>query len=116
MSRTVTPKTETAPYDVAELQRTLEEMTAYLDAWLTDAPEDAAGIAGVKGITLVVRDRGLSRESHYKALGENGNPSRATVLKVAKALGLRLHSLFMKNRIDEIPLILKSIKFRFNDA
>jgi probable addiction module antidote protein len=35
--------------------------------------------------------RGVSRESLYKALGENGNPSFATVLKVARALGMRLH-------------------------
>ncbi len=40
----------------------------------------------------VARDAGLSRESLYKALGENGNPSFATVLKVARALGVRLHA------------------------
>ena len=38
------------------------------------------------------RDAGLSRESLYKALSENGNPSFATVLKVARALGVRLHA------------------------
>ena len=37
-------------------------------------------------------DTGLSRESLYKALGENGNPSFATFLKVACALGIRLHA------------------------
>ncbi|MFN3543637.1 MAG: DNA-binding protein [Thiobacillus sp.] len=30
---------------------------------------------------------GLSRENLYKPLGENGNPSLATVLKIRKALG-----------------------------
>ena len=40
----------------------------------------------------MARDAGLSRESLYKALSGNGNPSFATVLKVAKALGLRLHA------------------------
>lgn len=40
----------------------------------------------------VARDAGLSRESLYKALGEDGNPSFATVLKVARALGVRLHA------------------------
>ena len=34
----------------------------------------------------------MGRESLYKALSENGNPSLATVLKVAKALGMRLHA------------------------
>jgi probable addiction module antidote protein len=92
-------KTKTVAYDVAEQLRTPEEMAAYLDAWLTEAPDDAAGIARAlgdiaraKGMTQVARDAGLSRESLYKALSENGNPSFATVLKVARALGVRLHA------------------------
>ena len=94
-----TVKTKPIPYDVAEQLRTPEEMAAYLDAWLEDAPDDAAGIARAlgdiaraKGMSQVARDAGLSRESLYKALSENGNPSFATVLKVAKALGVRLHA------------------------
>lgn len=92
-------KTKTLPYDVAEQLRTPEEMAAYLDAWLTEAPDDAAGIARAlgdiaraKGMTQIAKDAGLSRESLYKALGENGNPSFATILKVAKAVGVRLHA------------------------
>jgi probable addiction module antidote protein len=92
-------KTKTVPYDVAEQRRTPAEMAAYLDAWLAEAPDDAAGIARAlgdiaraKGMSQVARDAGLSRESLYKALGENGNPSFATVLKVARALGVRLHA------------------------
>ncbi len=42
-------KTKTTPYDVAEHLRTPEEMAAYLDAWLEEAPDDAAGIAGALG-------------------------------------------------------------------
>ena len=89
----------TVAYDVSEQLRTPEEMAAYLDAWLEEAPEDATGIARAlgdiaraKGMTQVARDAGLSRESLYKALGENGNPTFATVLKVAKALGVRFHA------------------------
>jgi probable addiction module antidote protein len=92
-------KTKTIPYDVADQLRTPEEMAEYLDAWLTEAPDDVAGIARVlgdiahaKGMSKVAREAGLSRESLYKALSEDGNPSLATVLKVAKALGLRLHA------------------------
>jgi probable addiction module antidote protein len=92
-------KTKTIPYDVAEQLRTPEEMAAYLDAWLSEAPDDAAGIARAlgdiaraKGMTQIAKDAGLSRESLYKALGENGNPSFATILKVAKAVGVRLHA------------------------
>ncbi|WP_180125685.1 addiction module antidote protein [Rhodoferax sp. BLA1] len=94
-----TQKTKTLAYDVAQQLRTPEEMAAYLDAWLVEAPDDAAGIARAlgdiaraKGMTQVARDAGLSRESLYKALSENGNPSFATVLKVARALGVRLHA------------------------
>ena len=83
-------KTKTVPYDVAQQLRTPEEMAA---------PDDAAGIARAlgdiaraKGMTQVARDAGLSRESLYKALSENGNPSFATILKVARALGMRLHA------------------------
>jgi probable addiction module antidote protein len=45
-----------------------------------------------RGMSQVARDAGLSRESLYKALSENGNPNFATVLKVARALGVRLHA------------------------
>lgn len=48
-------------------------------------------IARAKGMSQVARDAGLSRESLYKALSENGNPSFATVLKVARALGVKFH-------------------------
>ena len=91
-------KTKTVPYDVAEQLRTPQEMAAYLDAWFAEAPNDAAGIARAlgdvaraKGMSQVARDAGLSRESLYKALSETGNPTFATVLKVACALGVRLH-------------------------
>ena len=94
-----TSRTKTIAYDVSEQLRTPEEMAAYLDAWLEEAPEDATGIARAlgdiaraKGMTQVARDAGLSRESLYKALGEHGNPSFATVLKVAKALGVKFHA------------------------
>lgn len=93
------PKTKTLPYDVAEQLRTPEEMAAYIDVWFEDFPEDASGIAralGVvaraRGMAQIARDTGLSRESLYKALSGEGNPTFATVLKVAKALGIRLHA------------------------
>src|SRR5437764_7805961 len=92
-------KTKTTLYDVAEHLRTPAEMAAYLDAWLEQAPDDAAGIARAlgeiaraKGMTQVAKDAGLSRESLYRALGGDGNPSLATVLKVVRALGVKLHA------------------------
>ncbi len=94
-----TTKTRTTTYDVAEHLRTPEEMAAYLDAWLDEALDDAAGIAKAlgdiaraKGMSQVAKDAGLSRESLYRALSAGGNPSFATVLKVARALGVKLHA------------------------
>ena len=91
--------TKTTPYYVTEHLRTPEEMAAYLDAWLEEAPDDAAGIAKAlgniaraKGMTQVAKDAGLSRESLYRALSADGNPSFSTVLKVARALGVKLHA------------------------
>lgn len=99
MPRSKVAKTKTTAYEVAEHLRTPEEMAAYLNAWLEDAPYDAAGIARAlgdvaraKGMLQVANDAGLSRESLYRALSEDGNPSFATVLKVASALGVRLHA------------------------
>jgi probable addiction module antidote protein len=92
-------RTVTTPYDVAEHLRTPKEMAAYLDAWLAEAPDDVSGIARAlgdiaraKGMSQVARDAGLSRESLYRALDKNGNPSFATILKVAKAIGVRFHT------------------------
>lgn len=98
-ARRRTTKTKAVRYDVAQHLRTAAEMAAYLDAWLKEAPNDGAGIARAlgdiaraKGMAQVAKETGLSRESLYRALSENGNPSFATVLKVAKALGVRLHA------------------------
>ncbi len=98
-SKSTETATKTLAYDVAEQLRTPEEMAAYLDAWLMEAPDDIGGIARAlgdiaraKGMAQVAKEAGLSRESLYKALSENGNPSFATVLKVTKALCLQLHA------------------------
>jgi DNA-binding phage protein len=42
-------KAKTIPYDLVEQLRTPEEMVAYLDAWLTEAPDDTAGIVRALG-------------------------------------------------------------------
>ena len=49
-------------------------------------------IARAQGMTQVARDAGLGRESLYKALSSTGNPEFATIMKVMKALGMRLHA------------------------
>lgn len=88
-------KLETLPWDAAEHLETKEDIAAYLEAALEDADPAlvvaALGdIARSKGMTNIARETGLGRESLYKALSTEGNPEFATVLKVLKALGLRL--------------------------
>ena len=90
-------KTETHPWDPAEHLETEEDMAAYLEAALEDGdPAVIAAalgdIARAKGMTQIARETGLGRESLYKALSPEGNPEFATVLKVVRALGLRLHA------------------------
>lgn len=90
-------KTQTRPWDVVEHLKTEEDMVAYLEATLEDGDPAliaaALGdIARAKGMTQIARETGLGRESLYKALSPEGNPEFATVLRVVKALGLRLHA------------------------
>jgi probable addiction module antidote protein len=90
-------KTKTRPWDAAEHLETAEDMAAYLEAALEEGnPALVAAamgdIARAKGITQIARETGLGRESLYKALSPEGNPEFATVLKVIRALGLRLHA------------------------
>ena len=72
-------------------------MVAYLEAALeeNDPALIAAAlgdIARAKGMSQVARQAGLGRESLYKTLSASGNPEFSTILKVVKALGLRLHA------------------------
>lgn len=84
-------------YDSAEYLRTDEDIQAYLDAVLEEGGDDPAFIvhalgiiARAKNMSQLARDTGLSREGLYKALSEDGNPTFATVAKIAKALGLQI--------------------------
>jgi probable addiction module antidote protein len=95
--RKKTAKIKTRPWDAAEHLTTEEDMAAYLEAALEDGDPAliaaALGdIARVKGMSQIARETGLGRESLYKALSPDGNPEFSTVLKVVRALGLRLHA------------------------
>ena len=86
-------------WDSAEYLKTDEDMVRYLEACLDEAGDDAAfiakalgTIARAKGMTQLANETGLGRESLYKALSGEGNPSFATILKVVSALGIKLHA------------------------
>ena len=86
-------------WDSAEHLKTPEDMAMYLEACFEEAGDDAAfiakalgNIARAKGMSQLAHDTGLGRESLYKALSGQGNPSFATILKVTRALDIRLHA------------------------
>jgi probable addiction module antidote protein len=92
-------KTKTRPYDVAEHLRTPEEMALYIDACIAESDGDAAfvakalgDVARAQGMSKIARDSGMSRESLYKALSGERSPDFATILRVTRALGVRLHA------------------------
>lgn len=92
-----TKKLKTTPYDSADYLRTEKDIAAYLDAALEDGDPALVRhalnvIARARGMTQIARDSGIARESLYKALSKNGNPEFITVMKVVRALGLRLHA------------------------
>lgn len=67
-----------------------EYMTAILEAEDPDLLLLALGdIARAKGMAQVAKDAGLGRESLYKALTPGSKPRFETVMKVAKALGVK---------------------------
>ncbi|HWL44081.1 MAG TPA: addiction module antidote protein [Ilumatobacter sp.] len=87
-----------APYDSADYLVDIDDVAAYLEAALEEADDDPAFIAHALGtiarsgnLSELARRVGMSREGLYKALSAEGNPSFATIMKVSKALGLKLH-------------------------
>ena len=84
-------------WDSAQHLKDEEDIALYLQASMEEAGDDPAFIAhtlGViaraRGMTQLAKDTGMGRESLYKALSGEGNPSFGTIQKVAKALGLSL--------------------------
>ena len=55
------------------------------------AVQPFVAVARAKGMTQLAKETGLGRESLYKALSGEGNPSFGTILKVMHALGIKLH-------------------------
>jgi probable addiction module antidote protein len=85
------------PYDSAMHLETEEDIADYMEAVMEEAGDDPGFIAHALGIVArarnmsqLARDAGITREGLYKAFSADGNPSFATVAKVAGALGLRM--------------------------
>lgn len=90
---------KTRAFDAANYLNTVQDVADYLDAVIEDALEHddtsliaaALGdVARATGMKEIAEQTGLSRESLYRALSAEGNPTLATLQGVLKTLGLRL--------------------------
>ena len=84
-------------WDPVDDLTTEEDITLYFQVCIEDDPGDGSlvraalgDIARARGMSQLARDTGLAREGLYKALSPDGNPEFATIMKVIKALGLKL--------------------------
>ena len=90
-------RTQTRAWDPAEHLETEEDMAAYLNVALDEGDlslimATLGDLARARRMAIVAQETGLGRESLYKSLSPDGNPEFATVLKVVRALGLRLQA------------------------
>lgn len=86
---------ETIPFDAAEFLNTEEDQVQFLaDAMEEGDPAYIAHAIGIvaraRGMSKVAQDAGLSRESLYRALSQNGDPRLSTLIGVVKAMGMKL--------------------------
>lgn len=86
-----------ARYDTADYLKTEEDIAAYLEAVMEEGGDSPAYIARALGavararnMTALASKIGMSRVGLNKALSGEGNPTLATVIKVTKALGLKV--------------------------
>lgn len=95
MKKKTNARANLVPFDAARYltddAAIAEYMTAVLETGDSNLLLLALGdIARARGMAQVAKDAGLGRESLYKALAPGAKPRFDTVLKVARALGVRL--------------------------
>lgn len=86
---------ETRPWDMAENILTVEDVRLHLEAAFEDGDpgviaETLGAIARSRGMTEIARQAGVSRETMYRAFRPEGNPTLDTLVRVMRALGLKL--------------------------
>jgi probable addiction module antidote protein len=86
--------TKLLPFDAARYLDSDEAIAEYMSVALEANDPDllllALGdVARAKGMAQVAKDAGLGRESLYKALAPGAKPRFETVMKVARALGVK---------------------------
>jgi probable addiction module antidote protein len=88
-------KIKTTVWDMADHINTKEDVIGILEAALEE--NDTAfllsvigDIARSKGMAQIARELNLARESLYRSLAQDGNPSFNTIVKVLDNLGYQL--------------------------
>ena len=82
-------------FDASKYLDTDEDINDYLAIALEDGDTKTVqvvlrDIARAHGMTQLAKETQLNRESLYKSLSKEGNPSFATITKIMKALGLKM--------------------------
>lgn len=94
MSRTKV-KARLVPFDAARYLTDDAAVAEYMTAAFETGDPDLlllalADVARARGMAQVAKEAGLGRESLYKALAPGAKPRYETVMKVVRALGVRL--------------------------
>jgi len=81
-------------FDAARYLDDDQAIAEYMTAVLEENDADLlllalADVARAKGMTQVAKGAGLGRESLYKALAPGAKPRFETIMKVARALGVK---------------------------
>ncbi len=84
-------------WDAVEHLQTREDARLYLQACADEDPGDGSliraalnDVARAGNMAGLAREAGMSREGLYKALSTDGNPTFATVMRIAQALGMQV--------------------------
>ena len=86
--------TKLVAFDAARYLNSDEAIAEYMTAVLETHEPDLllmalSDVARAKGMAQVAKDAGLGRESLYKALAPGAKPRFETIMKVARALGVK---------------------------
>ncbi len=92
----MTNKQRAVPYKPEDYLKTVEDITEYLNAAMEDGEERVLLMAlrnvanATGGVAKLSRQTGLSRESLYRLLSEDGNPRLSSLIAVLRSFGLSL--------------------------
>ena len=86
---------KTAPFESAKFLDSEEAVSEYINAALEEDDPDVflmalANVIKARGVAKIAAEAGLGRESLYKTLAPGARPRYDTVLKLTRAVGVKL--------------------------